>query len=536
MIEYVFLLYKERGIYMENIKFSDLDLDTKVLQAIDDMGFEEPSQIQAEAIPVVLTGNDLIGQAQTGTGKTLAFGAPVISRIKSNNKTSALILTPTRELAIQVNEELNRISKFKKLRLLPVYGGQPIDRQIRSLRNGIDIVVGTPGRIIDHIKRNTIDLSNIKFLILDEADEMLNMGFIDDIEEIIKSTNTDRQTLLFSATMPDQIKRLASRYMKPDAKHVKIAKNALTVEKIKQFYYEIKAKDRFESLCRILDVDEPSSSIIFCKTKKGVDELVDAMQSRGYNVEGMHGDMNQSQRLNTLRKFKENNLDFLVATDVAARGIDVEDISHVINYDLPQDIESYVHRIGRTGRANKEGIAYSLVSPREYMLLKQIEKFTNTRIKRKEIPTIDEIFEAKYKSILKDIQKSLNEDNYKNFVPVATQLDDDYNLVDVAAALMKMIFDKELSFDYTENSIAQESDVRLFLSIGRIDKVTPRVLIEFLRNSSGIGTNEIGDIDVLNNFTFVNVPERVVDIILKKSSGKRLLNKRVNIEIAKSKR
>jgi ATP-dependent RNA helicase DeaD len=324
--------------------------------------------------------------------------------------------------------------------------------------------------------------------------------------------------------------------MKPDAKHVKIAKNALTVEKIKQFYYEIKAKDRFESLCRILDVDEPSSSIIFCKTKKGVDELVDAMQSRGYNVEGMHGDMNQSQRLNTLRKFKENNLDFLVATDVAARGIDVEDISHVINYDLPQDIESYVHRIGRTGRANKEGIAYSLVSPREYMFLKQIERFTNTRIKRKEIPTIDEIFEAKYKSILKDIQKSLNEDNYKNFVPVATQLDDDYNLVDVAAALMKMIFDKELSFDYTENSIAQESDVRLFLSIGRIDKVTPRVLIEFLRNSSGIGTNEIGDIDVLNNFTFVNVPERVVDIILKKSSGKRLLNKRVNIEIAKSKR
>lgn len=521
---------------MENIKFSDLKLDTKVLQSIDAMGFEEPSQIQAEAIPVVLEGKDVIGQAQTGTGKTLAFGAPMMSKIESNNKISALILAPTRELAIQVNDELARIGKFKKLQLLPVYGGQPIDRQIKSLRKGVNIVVGTPGRILDHIKRNTIDLSGLEFLVLDEADEMLNMGFIDDIEEIIKASNDDRQTLLFSATMPDQIKRLASRYMKKDAKHIKIVKNALTVERIKQHYYEVKAKDRFESLCRILDVDEPSSSIIFCKTKRGVDELVESMQSRGYNVEGMHGDMNQNQRMNTLRKFKEGTLDFLVATDVAARGIDVDDVSHVINYELPQDIESYVHRIGRTGRANKEGTAYSLVTPREYIFLKQIEKVTKSKIKRKEVPTVDEIFETKYKNIIKDIKKTLEEDDFKNFISVATELDEEYNLVDVAAALMKMLFEKELSFDYTENSIKSDENVRLFLSVGRIDRITPKSLLTFIANTSNVNAGEIGDIDIFDKFTFVDVPERFVNPIMKDCIGKRVNGRRLNIEIAKSKK
>jgi len=521
---------------MEKIKFSELGFNKKVLDAIDLMGFEEPSQIQAEAIPEVLKGNDIIGQAQTGTGKTLAFGSPIINNINLNKKTvSALILTPTRELAIQVNDELARIAKFQGISLLPVYGGQPIDRQIRSLKRGVNIVVGTPGRIIDHINRKTLDLSEIEFLVLDEADEMLNMGFIDDIEEIIKSSNSERQTLLFSATMPDQIKRLASKYMKKDSRHIIIAKNTVTVEKIKQYYYEIKHKDRFESLCRILDVDEPSSALIFCKTKRGVDELVEWMQGRGYNVEGMHGDMGQNQRLNTLRKFKENNLDFLVATDVAARGIDVEDISHVINFDLPQDIESYVHRIGRTGRANKEGIAYSLVTPREYMMLKQIEKYTKSKIKRKEIPTIDEIFQTKYKSIINTIKDTIEKGDYKDFISVATELDDEYNLVDVAAALMKMYFNRELSFEYKENQIGNDEKVRLFLSIGRIDKIEPKKLLRLLADSTDLDVGEIGDIDILNKFTFIDVPERFVDTIIKKVSGTRFNGRRVNIEIAKGK-
>ena len=525
---------------MNNIKFTELGLDADVLKAIDELGFEEPSQIQADAIPVALGGQDIIGQAQTGTGKTLAFGAPILSQMTlKRNKPQALILAPTRELAIQVNDELLRIAKYKRAVILPVYGGQPIDRQIRSLRNGVDIVVGTPGRILDHIKRKTLDLSDAKFLVLDEADEMLNMGFIDDIEEVIKNLHEERQTLLFSATMPREIRKLATKYMKKDTKEITIAKNTLTVSKIEQYYYEVKHQARFESLCRILDVDEPETAIIFCKTKKGVDELVAGMQSRGYIAEGMHGDMGQNYRLNTLKKFKEGSLDFLIATDVAARGIDVENVTHVINYDLPQDTESYVHRIGRTGRANKEGIAYSLVTPREYMVLKQIEKATKGKIKRKDIPTIDDIFESKYNNILSKVKDILTEESYKKFIPFATQLDDDYNLVDVAAAFMKMVFDKEVSFDYTENSLAVpagSSTVRLFLSVGKKDSINPRKLLEFIGSTAEIDTKEVGNMDILDKFSFIEVPERLVEVLLKKTSGKKLNGRRVNIEVANKRR
>lgn len=522
---------------MENATFLDLQLHKDVLKAIDDLGFEEPSQIQAEAIPVVLTGEDMIGQAQTGTGKTLAFGAPIISTIKKNTNTiSALILTPTRELAIQITDELARLSKYTKTRLLPIYGGQPIDRQIRALKKGVDIVVGTPGRILDHIDRGSIELSDINYLVLDEADEMLNMGFIDDIETIIKSTNDERQTLLFSATMPAPIKKLASRYMKKNPAHISIVKNTVTVDKIKQFYFEIKNKDRFETLCRILDLDEPSSAIIFCKTKKGVDEVVESMQMRGYNVEGMHGDMAQNHRINTLKKFREGNLEFLVATDVAARGIDVKGVSHVINYDLPQDTESYVHRIGRTGRANTEGIAYSLVTPKEYIVLKGIEKFTKSKIKRKDIPTLDDILESKYKTLVRDIRKTIENEDFSNFIPLATELDEEFNLVDVAAALMKMTFDDKLSYNYTENSIASASHVRLFLTAGRMDKINPKDLLIFLADNAKISSSSIGDIDILEKFSFVNVDEDVVDRIIKNVNGKKLNGRKVKIEVANSSR
>lgn len=520
---------------MEDIKFSDLGLSEKVLKSIDDMGFEEPSMIQAEIIPVLLEGFDAIGQAQTGTGKTLAFGAPILSKFeRTDNKINSIILTPTRELAIQVNDELARIAKYTRTKLLPVYGGQPIERQIRALKSGIDIVVGTPGRVLDLIRRNLIDLSEIKFLVLDEADEMLNMGFIDDIEEIIKNSNSDRQTMLFSATMPDEIKKLSKRYMKSDRKHIAIVKNTMTVSTVSQYYYEVKQKDRFESFCRILDVDEPSSAIIFCKTKKGVDELVEAMQARGYSVEGMHGDMNQNNRLNTLRKFKEGSIEFLVATDVAARGIDVENVSHVINYDLPQDIESYVHRIGRTGRANREGIAYSIVTPREYMTLKQIEKVTKSKIKRKEIPTIDDIFFAKYKNIFSRVKETLEGEEYKRFAPLAAEMDNEYNLVDVAAALMNILYNKEVSFDYTENALgAEASNVRLFLTVGRIDNINPKVLLQFFKDDANVDREDVGNIDILEKFTFVDVSERVVDTIMKQCTGKRLGGRRVRIEISR---
>lgn len=544
----------------ENKKFSDLGLNEAVLKAIDDMGFEEPSKIQEQVIPVLLSGVDCIGQAQTGTGKTLAFGAPVISEIgKSGNHVKCIVLAPTRELAVQVNDELVRIAKYEKIRILPIYGGQPIDRQIKTLKRGVDIVVGTPGRVIDLINRRVLDLSAIEFLILDEADEMLNMGFIDDIEEILKHANEDRQTLFFSATMPPAIRKLAGKYLKDNIKQVTVEKKSITVSTVKQYYYEVKNKDRFETLCRVLDVDEPTAAIIFCKTKRGVDEVVESMQARGYSVEGMHGDMTQAHRMNTLRKFKEGNLDYLVATDVAARGIDVENVTHVINYDLPQDAESYVHRIGRTGRAGREGVAYTLVTAREYMALKQIERTTKCKVKRKEIPTIDDIFEAKYKNMIERVNEVLAGEDYKKFVPMVQELDEEYNMVDVAAALMSMIYNKEISFDYVEDSIAVDEDkesfgrgrgrdrgsrnrgragdenkVRLFLSIGKMDKVNPKQILMYL-NEAKVNKNDIGNIDLYDKFSFVDVEPNVVDGILKKCYGKKINGRKVRVEVANRK-
>ncbi len=520
---------------MENKGFDQLGLNNNVLKAIEDMGFEEPSKIQKDAIPVLLQGKDVIGQAQTGTGKTLAFGAPVLS-MKTNNTKGiyCLIVAPTRELAIQVNEELARIGKYSDVKLLPVYGGQPIHRQINALRKGVDIVVGTPGRLLDLIRKKILKLSAVRFVILDEADEMLDMGFIEDIEEILKNTNDDRQTLLFSATMPEPIRKLAKKYMKPDTVQITMEKKSMTVTSISQYYYEIKQKDRFESLCRILDVDEPTSAIIFCKTKKGVDEVVEAMQVRGYSVEGMHGDMNQSQRLNTLRKFKEGSLEFLVATDVAARGIDVENVSHVINYDFPQDIESYIHRIGRTGRAKKEGTAYSLVTAREYVSLKQIERVTGSKIKRKEIPTIDDIFHAKYKSMLKDVVDTLEKKEYKRFVPLAAELDEEYSLVDVAAALLHNLYQKKISFDYVENKIggAHTGFTRMFLSVGRKDKISPKLLLRYLSDTAKIKKEHIGDIDIYDKFTFIDLKDTKVKSLFKGVSGKKLNGRKVRVEVS----
>ena len=381
---------------MKEITFRDLKLKETLLSAIDDLGYINPSQIQAEAIPLAIEGYDIIGQAQTGTGKTAAFGCSIINNIKRGKDISSIILTPTRELAIQIYEELNKLSKYDKLKVLTIYGGDSITRQIKDLKRGVDIVVGTPGRVLDLIGRKALPLSHVQFLVLDEADEMLNMGFIDDIEEIIKElpSQEERQTLLFSATMPQQIKKLAQNYLKKDYKVVNIKKVSMTVSKITQGFFEVNPKTKFEAFCRVLDLETPASSIIFCKTKRGVDELVEALQSKSYVAEGMHGDMSQMHRMRTLKRFKEGSLNFLVATDVAARGIDVDGVTHVFNYDLPQDVESYVHRIGRTGRANREGTAYSFVTPREHSMIKQIKNVTKGSIPKLPIPTVQQIIDS----------------------------------------------------------------------------------------------------------------------------------------------
>ena len=437
-------------------------------------------------------------------------------------------------MAIQVNDELKRLSKYDELNILPVYGGDPINNQIRALKRNVNIVVGTPGRVLDHIKRGTLKLDKIKFLVLDEADEMLNMGFIDDLEDIIKQLPSERQTLLFSATMPEQIKKLAKRYMKADAKHIAIKKTSMTVSKISQSFYEVSHKTRFEALCRVLDYDTPASAIIFCRTKKGVDELVEGMQSRGYIVEGMHGDMSQAHRLRTLKKFKEGALNFLVATDVAARGIDVEGITHVINYDLPQDVESYVHRIGRTGRANREGTAYSLVSPKEYSMLKQIKSVTKGDITRRPIPTVNDIFSSKSESILKDVTNTINDSDYDKFLPVAKELTEKFDSVEIIAALIKSKFNSELMESYSSDVLEapKSEDVRLFLSVGRRDGINPKSLVNFIKDTARIKPSSIGDIDILENFSFVNIAPDVKDKVIDKCMGLKLNKRKVNIEVA----
>ncbi len=522
---------------MINIKFKDLGLKETLLKSITDMGFETPSQIQAESIPIALEGHDIIGQAQTGTGKTAAFGCALINNLKIDKKSKnpkALILAPTRELAIQVNDELVKLGKYDKLTVLPIYGGQPIDRQLRALRQGVDVVVGTPGRVLDHIRRKSLVLSDIDFLVLDEADEMLNMGFIDDLEEIVKSLKTDRQTLLFSATMPSQIKNLAKRYMKPDTKHVTIKKTSLTVSKISQKYFKIKHRDRFETLCRVIDFDMPTAAIIFCKTKKGVDEVVDSMQSRGYSVEGMHGDMTQKHRSLTLKKFKEGNLDFLVATDVAARGIDVERVSHVFNYDLPQDIESYVHRIGRTGRANREGTAYSLVTPKDFSMLKQIQKVTKSAITQKPVPTAEQIKSKKFNDIIKEVNETINAGDLTKFMPNAIELVENNDPLSVVAALMKIKYENESVFDYSSDKLEapKKEDVRLFFSVGKRDGLTPKVLINYIKDRTRVNASTIGQIDLMENFSFVTVDESVSKKILDKCPGGKINKKKVNVEVA----
>ncbi|MCL5040607.1 MAG: DEAD/DEAH box helicase, partial [Firmicutes bacterium] len=328
----------------EQVKFESLGISSKVLKALEDMGFEEPSPIQARAIPLCLSGHDVIGQAQTGTGKTAAFGISIVEKIDPRARDiQAVVLTPTRELAIQVAEEVTKIGKHRAVKTIPIYGGQAIERQIRLLRFGVDVVIGTPGRIMDHMRRGTIRFDGVKVLVLDEADEMLDMGFIEDIEFILKQTPVERQTLLFSATMPEAILRLAKNYMKkPEL--ISINREKLTVPLIEQYFYEVRGNQKIDALCRVVDMEEISRAIIFCRTKKSVDELAEAMQARGYLAEGIHGDLNQAQRNRVMGKFREGSIELLIATDVAARGLDIENVTHVINFDIPQDPESYVHR------------------------------------------------------------------------------------------------------------------------------------------------------------------------------------------------
>ncbi|BDG60502.1 DEAD/DEAH box helicase [Caldinitratiruptor microaerophilus] len=522
----------------EKTSFQDLGISDRVLRALAEMGFEEPSPIQARAIPLLLAGKDLIGQAQTGTGKTATFGVPIVEKIDPRVRaTQALVLTPTRELAIQVAEEIGRIGRFSRVRVGPIYGGQSIERQVRLLRAGLEVVVGTPGRIMDHMRRGVLSLDRLRILVLDEADEMLDMGFIEDIEWIIQQAPQDRQTMLFSATMPEEIRRLAQRYMR-DPEFVQVSPQQLTVPQIEQFFYEVRQALKTEALTRILDAENVERAIIFCRTKKGVDELTEALQGRGYLAEGIHGDMNQAQRNRVMERFRGGQVELLVATDVAARGLDIEGVTHVINYDIPQDPESYVHRIGRTGRAGRSGTAITLITSREFPQLRLIERGIRQRIQRRPLPSLADIAERQRETLKSRVLKALEEGHLGYFREVARDLlQEDYAAEELLAAALKVAAGDQappapLPTDFGETG-AEPGFVRFFINIGRAQGVQPADIVRSIAGQAGIPGHVIGTIDIYDRFTFVEVPKEVAGQVMAAMQESTIKGRTINIEPAR---
>ena len=441
-------------------KFKELQISDVIIRALNEMGFEEPTPIQAESIPVAMSGKDMIGQAQTGTGKTAAYGIPVLEKILAAPPTKdiqTVILSPTRELAMQVAEELNHLAQFTNIQALPIYGGQDMERQLRRLRKCPQIVVATPGRLIDHMKRGTINLSHIHTIVLDEADEMLDMGFIDDIHVVMSATPDTRQTLLFSATMPKPIQQLAETFLH-DPQIVRMKAKEVTMDLISQSYIEVPDRQKFDILCRLLDLQEPDLAIIFVRTKRRVDEVSEALKKRGYSAEGIHGDLTQAKRDTVIRQFREKTIDILVATDVAARGLDISGVTHVFNYDLPQDPESYVHRVGRTGRAGQSGEATTFVIPREMEHLRAIERLIKRRIMRRKAPTLSEALEGAQQAAIRSLISATEEGNFGNYKESAEELLTNYDSTALVAAAIKLLTKEP---DTTPVKITEEAPLRV---------------------------------------------------------------------------
>ena len=527
---------------METIRFEDLELDAKIMRAITDMGFEAASPIQAQAIPVQLEGLDIIGQAQTGTGKTAAFGIPLVQMIDpEDERVQAIVLCPTRELAIQAADELRRYAKYLPgVKVLPVYGGQDIEKQIRSLRGKVSIVVGTPGRVMDHMRRKTVKFDSVSMVILDEADEMLDMGFREDMETILTETPEERQTVLFSATMPKPIMEIARKFQK-DAKIIKVVRKELTVSNIDQFYYEVRPKNKTEILSRLIDIYNPKLSVVFCNTKRQVDELISELKGRGYFADGIHGDMKQQQRDRVMDDFRSGKTEILIATDVAARGIDVDGVDIVFNYDLPQDEEYYVHRIGRTGRAGKSGLALSFISGREVYKLKDIERYCKTKILAKPIPSLDDVKNTKMDGIFDKIKEMIEADEHRAMLDMVEEHvnQEDYTSMDMAAALLKMIvgdtldrIDEVENFHFDENADTSRM-VRLFINVGKKDKITPANILGAIAGESGMPGRLVGAIDMMDNYTFVDVPAKHAEAVLAAMNDNVLIKgRKVNVEKA----
>ena len=531
---------------MEHLRFEDMNISNEICRAVLDMGFEEATPIQSQAIPVILEGKDIIGQSQTGTGKTAAFGIPLLERINPEvRRLQALILCPTRELAIQVSEEFRKLLKYKdNIRVLPIYGGQPIDRQIAALRKGTQVVIGTPGRVMDHMRRRTIKAETVQMMVLDEADEMLDMGFREDIETILVKIPEEHQTLLFSATLSPEILDITKRFQK-NPEFIKIVRKELTVPNIEQYYFDVKEKTKLDALCRIIDVYDPKLAMVFCNTKKRVDDLVEMLQGRGYFAEGLHGDLKQAQRDKVMQKFRNGTIEILVATDVAARGIDVDDIDVVFNYDVPQDEEYYVHRIGRTGRAGKAGKAFTFCVGKEIYKLRDIMRYTKTKIQQQKLPTLSDVEEMKTNIYLEKIKGIIEEGHLTKYIHLVDRLmEEDYTSIDIAAALLKDHLSDvnaddidaldDINLGGTELYGGEgEKMVRLFINAGKKSKIRAKDIVGAIANEAGIPGKTLGEIAIFDEYTFVDVPNEFVRDILHGMKHAKIKGKRVHIEIAK---
>ncbi len=506
--------------------FFSLGLSDEILEVIKQKGFEKPSPIQALTIPILLKNEkDIIGQAQTGTGKTAAFGLPIIENTEKNGITQVLVLTPTRELAIQVAEEMMSLRTNREIGILPVYGGQPIEGQLRRLKRGVEIVVGTPGRILDHLKRGTLKIDQLSYLVLDEADEMLNMGFIEDIEKILSKTNEDKRMLLFSATMPLRIIKLAQKFM-GEYEEIKVSPKRLTVDLTDQIYFEVNSSDKFEALCRIIDIEKEFYALIFCRTKLKAQHLGNALSDRGYDAAALHGDISQNQRERILDQFKKKRIRILAATDVAARGIDIQELTHVLNYSIPQDPESYVHRIGRTGRAGKRGTAITFITPSEYRKLMHIQRTANAEIRKEKIPKVKQLIRMKRKRIIDEISEIIEMKTFDDNLQVAYELLGDHKPEEIIAALLTHAYKDDFSPEkYAKirdvkapsenNSPDLKGTTRLFIALGNKDNISKRKLADMIKKETMIDSHLIQDIKVYDNFSFANVPFAEAEQIIK---------------------
>ena len=506
-------------------KFEDFGLSIEVLDALEKKGFEEPSDIQKLVIPELLKERThLIGQAQTGTGKTAAFGIPILETVEADKTVKALILAPTRELANQVADEIYSLKGKKDIRVLAVYGGASIENQIKKLKSGVDIVVGTPGRVMDLMRKKVLKVNNLDYFVLDEADEMLNMGFLEDIELILEETNDEKKMLFFSATMPKAIMDIAKKFM-DDYKLLKVKKQELTTDLTEQIYYEVKQEDKFEALCRVLDYTQDFYGIVFCRTKSEVDDVTNRLKARNYDAECIHGDITQGLRQKALDLFKKKVLTILVATDVAARGIDVSNLTHVINYAIPQEAESYVHRIGRTGRAGHKGIAITFVTPREARTLAQIKRVTKTDIKRESIPNVSEIIEAKKEALIAYIDEIIKEEDYTSYEDFADKLLKERDARQVVSSILRHFYEDEfLPESYGEIQdvkVKIEDKTRLFIALGSKDGYNPGRLLDLLNKKAKTPGRKVKDIKIMDKYSFITVPLQEAEFIMRALNSKK---------------